>query len=98
MRKLADNGQAVLWTTHQPSAILTQEFNQLLSLAAGGRTVYFGDIGEKCGILTNYFGAHPCPPQVHPAEWMLEVIGTAPHRLVRHLEEQRRGPSRAHAA
>ena len=81
MRKLANNGQAVLCTIHQPSAILMQEFDRLLFLAAGGRTVYFGDIGENCGILTSYFaahGAHPCPPQANPAEWMLEIIGAAP--------------------
>lgn len=38
MRKLANNGQAVLSTIHQPSAILLQEFDRLLFLAAGGKT------------------------------------------------------------
>ena len=81
MRKLANNGQASLCTIHQPSAILTQEFDRLLFLAAGGRTVYFGEVGKNCTALTRYFeshGAHPCPPQANPAEWMLEVIGAAP--------------------
>ncbi|ODV86673.1 hypothetical protein CANARDRAFT_6249 [[Candida] arabinofermentans NRRL YB-2248] len=81
MRKLADNGQAVLCTIHQPSAILLQEFDRLLFLARGGRTVYFGDLGENCETLIEYFeanGAHPCPPHANPAEWMLEVIGAAP--------------------
>ncbi|ODV86674.1 hypothetical protein CANARDRAFT_6250 [[Candida] arabinofermentans NRRL YB-2248] len=81
MRKLADNGQAVLCTIHQPSAILLQEFDRLLFLARGGRTVYFGDLGKNCETLIKYFeanGAHPCPPQANPAEWMLEVIGAAP--------------------
>jgi len=81
MRKLANNGQAVLCTIHQPSAILMQEFDRLLFLAAGGKTVYFGEIGENCSTLTNYFeanGAHPCPPHANPAEWMLEIIGAAP--------------------
>lgn len=84
MRKLANNGQAILCTIHQPSAVLMQEFDRLLFLASGGKTVYFGDIGENCDTLTKYFeshGAHPCPPQANPAEWMLEVIGAAPgHR------------------
>ncbi|THH08528.1 hypothetical protein EW146_g8957 [Bondarzewia mesenterica] len=81
MRKLANNGQAVLCTIHQPSAMLMQEFDRLLFLAAGGKTVYFGDIGDNCDTLTSYFeahGAHPCPPEANPAEWMLEVIGAAP--------------------
>lgn len=81
MRKLANNGQAILCTIHQPSAILMQQFDRLLFMAAGGKTVYFGDIGDNCATLTSYFeahGAHPCPPEANPAEWMLEVIGAAP--------------------
>lgn len=39
LKKLANNGQAILCTIHQPSAILFQEFNHLLFLASGGRTV-----------------------------------------------------------
>ncbi|KAF2137562.1 uncharacterized protein K452DRAFT_312182 [Aplosporella prunicola CBS 121167] len=81
MEKLAKNGQAILCTIHQPSAMLFQRFDRLLFLARGGRTVYFGDIGKNSKVLTNYFernGAHPCPPAANPAEWMLEVIGAAP--------------------
>ncbi|KAJ7160558.1 ABC-2 type transporter-domain-containing protein [Mycena crocata] len=80
MRKLANHGQAILSTIHQPSAILMQEFDRLLFLTRGGRTVYFGDIGENSKVLTGYFekyGAAPCPPDANPAEWMLEVIGAA---------------------
>ncbi|KAF9258762.1 AtrD, ABC-transporter [Marasmius fiardii PR-910] len=81
LRKLADNGQAVLCTIHQPSALLFQEFDRLLFLAKGGRTVYFGDIGPNSSTLTDYFlrqGADSCPPEANPAEWMLHVIGAAP--------------------
>ncbi|KAL1724115.1 ABC-2 type transporter-domain-containing protein [Schizophyllum commune] len=81
MRKLANNGQAILCTIHQPSAVLIQEFDRLLFLARGGKTVYFGDLGPNSSTLTSYFernGAHPCPPDANPAEWMLEVIGAAP--------------------
>ncbi|ODQ57422.1 hypothetical protein WICANDRAFT_57680 [Wickerhamomyces anomalus NRRL Y-366-8] len=81
MRKLANHGQAILCTIHQPSAILMQEFDRLLFLAKGGRTVYFGDLGENCQSLIDYFekyGAPKCPPQANPAEWMLHVIGAAP--------------------
>ncbi|GMF51234.1 unnamed protein product [[Candida] boidinii] len=81
MRKLANSGQAVLCTIHQPSAILLQEFDRLLFLARGGRTVYFGDLGENCQSMIDYFekyDADPCPSNANPAEWMLEVIGAAP--------------------
>lgn len=81
LRKLANNGQAILCTIHQPSALLMQNFDRLLFLARGGKTVYFGPIGQNSEILTGYFeknGSHKCPPGGNPAEWMLEVIGAAP--------------------
>lgn len=81
MRKLANHGQAILCTIHQPSAILMKEFDRLLFLQKGGRTVYFGDLGKNCQTLIDYFekyGAHKCPPEANPAEWMLEVVGAAP--------------------
>ncbi|KAL5115853.1 Multidrug resistance protein [Pleosporales sp. CAS-2024a] len=79
--KLKKNGQAILCTIHQPSAMLFQRFDRLLFLARGGRTVYYGDIGNNSKILVDYFvrnGGPPCPPSANPAEWMLEVIGAAP--------------------
>jgi ABC-type multidrug transport system ATPase subunit len=81
MDKLVKHGQAILCTVHQPSAMLFQRFDRLLFLAKGGRTVYYGDIGESSSMLTSYFernGAAPCPKEANPAEWMLEVIGAAP--------------------
>ncbi|KAK0127964.1 hypothetical protein ONS96_007461 [Cadophora gregata f. sp. sojae] len=78
LRKLADNGQAVLATIHQPSAILFQEFDRLLFLAKGGRTVYFGDIGHNSETLLNYFeshGADKCGEDDNPAEYMLTMVG-----------------------
>lgn len=81
MEKLTRSGQAILCTIHQPSAMLFQRFDRLLFLAKGGKTVYFGEVGENSEILTEYFqrnGAPSCPPDANPAEWMLEVIGAAP--------------------
>ncbi|KAJ5515061.1 CDR ABC transporter [Penicillium fimorum] len=78
---LTKHGQAILCTIHQPSAMLFQRFDRLLFLAKGGRTVYFGEIGEKSSTLSNYFernGAPKLSPEANPAEWMLEVIGAAP--------------------
>ncbi|CAH0055006.1 unnamed protein product [Clonostachys solani] len=83
LRKLADAGQAILCTVHQPSAVLFQQFDRLLFLAAGGRTVYFGDIGANSRTLLKYFesrGARKCGDQENPAEYMLEIVnnGTTP--------------------
>ena len=80
LKKLADNGQAILCTIHQPSAVLFQQFNQLLFLHKG-QTVYFGPIGEKAQTLTSYFennGSRPCGTEENPAEWMLDTVGAAP--------------------
>ncbi|KFY06612.1 hypothetical protein V492_07903 [Pseudogymnoascus sp. VKM F-4246] len=79
--KLTKNGQAILCTIHQPSAILFQRFDRLLFLAKGGNPVYFGPIGDNASTLTRYFeqnGAAPCGASQNPAEWILEVIGAAP--------------------
>ena len=81
LRKLADHGQAILCTIHQPSALLMQEFDRLLFLQKGGQTVYFGDLGENFETLISYFernGADPCPKEASPADWMLQVVGAAP--------------------
>lgn len=78
LRKLADSGQAVLSTIHQPSAILFQEFDRLLFLAKGGRTVYFGDVGRNSKTLLEYFenaGARKGEDEENPAEYMLETVG-----------------------
>jgi ATP-binding cassette subfamily G (WHITE) protein 2 (PDR) len=81
LRKLTAAGQAILCTIHQPSAILFENFDRLLFLAKGGKTVYFGPVGANSHILIDYFvrnGAPPCPKGENPAEWMLSVIGAAP--------------------
>ncbi|GKU06341.1 abc transporter cdr4 [Fusarium langsethiae] len=77
IEKLTASGQAVLCTIHQPSAILFQRFDRLLLLAPGGKTVYFGDLGEQSQTLLQYFernGAPPCPTDANPAEYMLNII------------------------
>lgn len=78
LRKLADHGQAVLATIHQPSSELFQVFDRLLLLKKGGETVYFGDIGTNSKTLVDYFGSRSdlkCGPKDNPAEYILEVIG-----------------------
>lgn len=77
LRKLASAGQAILCTIHQPSAILFQEFDRLLFLARGGKTVYFGELGENSRTLLDYFesnGARKCGEDENPAEYMLEIV------------------------
>jgi ATP-binding cassette subfamily G (WHITE) protein 2 (SNQ2) len=78
LRKLADAGQAILCTIHQPSAVLFEEFDELLLLKSGGRVVYHGPLGKDSRHLIDYFehnGAKKCPRSMNPAEYMLEAIG-----------------------
>ncbi|KIW22564.1 uncharacterized protein PV07_10850 [Cladophialophora immunda] len=82
LRRLADHGQAILATIHQPSAMLFQQFDAILLLARGGRTTYFGPIGADCQTLTRYFeghGARACGAEENPAEYILDVIGDTSH-------------------
>ncbi|KEF60963.1 uncharacterized protein A1O9_02527 [Exophiala aquamarina CBS 119918] len=76
LRKLADLGQAVLVTIHQPSAQLFTQFDTLLLLTMGGRTVYFGDIGDNAATAKDYFSRYgaSCPPNTNPAEYMIDVV------------------------
>lgn len=76
LRKLAEIGQAILVTIHQPSAQLFAQFDTLLLLAKGGKTVYFGDIGDNASTVKGYFARNgaPCPREANPAEHMIEVV------------------------
>jgi ABC-type multidrug transport system ATPase subunit/ABC-type multidrug transport system permease subunit len=74
MRKLADAGQTILCTIHQPSFELIEQFDSLLLLIPGGKTAYFGPLGPKCQTLVDYFGRHtrPCGATENPADYVLE--------------------------
>lgn len=76
LKKLAGAGQAVLCTIHQPSAQLFAQFDTLLLLTKGGKTVYFGDIGENATTIKDYFQRNgaPCPSYANPAEHMIDVV------------------------
>ncbi|KAF9416671.1 hypothetical protein BGZ94_010157 [Podila epigama] len=79
MRKLADQGQAILCTIHQPSSQLFAFFDDLLLLAKGGRTVFFGELGPDSSRLIDYFernGAPQCAPDANPAEYILDVVNS----------------------
>ncbi|CAI7589250.1 unnamed protein product [Penicillium bialowiezense] len=78
LRRLTDAGQAVLCTIHQPSAVLFENFDDLVLLQSGGRVVYNGPLGNDSRMLIEFFernGGRKCSPHENPAEYMLEVIG-----------------------
>ncbi|KAH7157406.1 ABC-2 type transporter-domain-containing protein [Dactylonectria estremocensis] len=77
LKKLAASGQAILCTIHQPNAALFENFDRLLLLQRGGRTVYFGDIGKDACVLRDYLARHGAetPATENVAEFMLEAVG-----------------------
>lgn len=77
LRRLADQGQAILCTVHQPSSLLFESFDRLLLLENGGHTVYFGDIGPNSRVVRDYFDRHGaiCLQGANIAEYMLDAIG-----------------------
>uniref|UniRef100_K3WZI5 ABC transporter domain-containing protein n=1 Tax=Globisporangium ultimum (strain ATCC 200006 / CBS 805.95 / DAOM BR144) TaxID=431595 RepID=K3WZI5_GLOUD len=79
VRKVANTGRTIVCTIHQPSSEVFFLFDKLLLLKRGGKSVFFGELGERCCNLVDYFqaipGIAPLPRGYNPATWMLECIG-----------------------
>ncbi|OAL53270.1 ABC drug exporter AtrF [Pyrenochaeta sp. DS3sAY3a] len=75
LKKLANAGQAIVCTIHQPSSVLIQQFDMILALNPGGNTFYFGPVGENGHDVIKYFGDRgvQCPPNKNVAEFVLET-------------------------
>ncbi|KAI8631803.1 ABC transporter [Xylariaceae sp. FL1651] len=78
LRKLAESGQTVLCTIHQPAAELIELFDHLVLLVPGGRLAYDGPLGDKCSRALEYFtrssSAPPCGDNENPAEYLVQVV------------------------
>lgn len=81
LKKLAQAGQAIVCTIHQPSSILIQQFDMILALNPGGNMFYFGHVGENGRDVIKYFGDRGvhCPDGKNVAEFILETAAK-PHR------------------
>ncbi|KAF2181432.1 ABC transporter [Zopfia rhizophila CBS 207.26] len=77
LRKLADSGQAVLCTIHQPASEVIGTFDELYLLAQGGKLVFDGPLGQDCAEAIQYFEQYAklCDAGENPAEYFLDVIG-----------------------
>lgn len=75
LKKLAQAGQAIVCTIHQPSSILIQQFDTILALNPGGNVFYFGPVGENGQAVIDYFASRgaECPPEKNVAEFILEA-------------------------
>ncbi|SMR55815.1 unnamed protein product [Zymoseptoria tritici ST99CH_1E4] len=81
LRKLADHGQAIACSIHQPSASTLENFDQVLFLH-NGKMVYFGPLGSGLCRPAEYIARQTCsscPVGRDPVEWMTtQVIGSSP--------------------
>lgn len=84
LRKLADAGQSILCTIHQPAAELVETFDSLILLVRGGKVAYDGPMGSKCSEPTKYLSKYgrPCGETENPAEYFLDVTGAGSRSTV----------------
>ena len=55
LKKLAQAGQAIICTIHQPSTLMVAQFDLILALNPGGNTFYFGPVGVEGAAVIKYF-------------------------------------------
>ena len=84
LRKLADAGQSIICTIHQPAAELVKIFDSLILLVRGGKVAYDGPMGKECSEPLNYLATYgrPCRQTENPAEYFLEVVGAGSRSTV----------------
>lgn len=85
IRKIAQSGRSIVCTIHQPSSTIFHAFDALLLLKRGGRTVYFGTLGENGSELIRYFeemaGMSPMPKNTNPATWMAYYLSSNVNKM-----------------
>lgn len=78
LRKLADSGQTVLCTIHQPAGEVIGTFDHLVLLVKGGNLAYDGSLGKNCETAVDYFQQRSqviCNEGQNPAEYLLDIVG-----------------------
>ncbi|KAJ5369504.1 hypothetical protein N7509_014116 [Penicillium cosmopolitanum] len=76
LRRLSDQGLAVLCTIHQANQQQFEEFDRVLALSPGGSTYYFGPVGESGKAIFEYFTKHGHNPEkvTNAADFLIEVV------------------------
>ncbi|KAL0931163.1 ABC drug exporter [Colletotrichum truncatum] len=80
LRRIAAEGIPIVCTIHQPSGVIFEMFDHVLLLAPGGKTVYFGETGNGCKKLTQYFAqyGHHISDNENPAEFIISAMSQKP--------------------
>ncbi|KAJ5289363.1 uncharacterized protein N7443_009616 [Penicillium atrosanguineum] len=76
LRRLANQGLAVLCTIHQANQQQFEEFDRVLALSPGGSTYYFGPVGQSGKAIFDYFKKNGHNPQnvTNAADFLIEVV------------------------
>ncbi|KAL2846861.1 ABC-2 type transporter-domain-containing protein [Aspergillus pseudoustus] len=76
LRRLADQGLAILCTIHQANQEQFEQFDRVLALSPGGKTYYFGEVGESGNAIFEYFTKHSQKPNnvTNAADFLIEVV------------------------
>ncbi|KAJ1715497.1 ABC multidrug transporter [Aspergillus flavus] len=76
LRRLADQGLAILCTIHQANQQQFEDFDRVLALSPGGSTYYFGEVGESGCSIFEYFSKNGHKPEnvTNAADYLIEVV------------------------
>ncbi|KKK12826.1 ABC multidrug transporter [Aspergillus rambellii] len=76
LRRLADQGLAILCTIHQANQQQFEQFDRVLALSPGGNTHYFGGVGPSGSLIFEYFSKHGYKPEnvTNAADFLIEVV------------------------
>ncbi|KAL4893646.1 ABC-2 type transporter-domain-containing protein [Aspergillus ambiguus] len=76
LRRLADQGLAILCTIHQANQEQFEEFDRVLALSPGGSTYYFGPVGKSGAAIFEYFSKRGYTPKdiTNAADYLIEVV------------------------
>ena len=80
-QRISATKRTVVATVHQPSSEIFSLFDDLLLMQRGGYMAFVGPMGDGGTALIKHLsavpGVHPCPPDMNPASWMLDVLAGA---------------------
>ncbi|KAL5364493.1 ABC-2 type transporter-domain-containing protein [Aspergillus floccosus] len=76
LRRLADQGLAILCTIHQANQEQFEEFDRVLALSPGGSTYYFGEVGPSGAAIFDYFRKYGYAAEnvTNAADYLIEVV------------------------
>lgn len=76
LRRLADQGLAILCTIHQANQEQFELFDRVLALSPGGKTYYFGEVGEGGRSIFEYFAKNGQRLEniTNAADYIIEIV------------------------